>query len=234
MIEKILLRYGVPREFYYLSAIESGFVDVAVSRASAVGIWQLVRSTARRYGLTCNTYVDERRDVLRSTQAAAKYLRDLFERFGSWPLVVAAYNAGGGRIERVIRREGSNDFWELAERRVLPLETIELVPKFMALALIARDPARYGFENIANVGKELDVVQVTVPPLIGVERIAAEAGLSVSEVRRLNPQLIRGITPPRPRGKGWPVWVPKSTVPRLMRLWPRVALQLENKSVATS
>ncbi len=144
MIERILERHGVPREFYFLPLVESGYKLHIVSRKRAVGLWQLVTSTGALYGLSTGKKKDERRDARLSTQAAAKYLRDLYDRFGSWDVVVAAYNAGESRVRKVLRRTRDGDLWRAIETRALPAETRRLVPKFIAAAVLGGDPERYG------------------------------------------------------------------------------------------
>ena len=140
-----LREQGVPPEIYYQAMIESGFATSATSRAKAVGIWQFMRETGRRYGLRVDSYVDERRDPLRSTVAAALYMKDLYNVFHSWYLAVAAYNAGEGRIMNTIMRSKTRDFWEMARRKVLPNETMNYIPKFIAATMIGTDPQKYGF-----------------------------------------------------------------------------------------
>lgn len=147
LIQEILVENGVPSELYYLAMIESGFARRARSHASAVGVWQFIAPTGRRYGLRIDQDVDERMDVIRATRAAARYLKDLKTEFGSWYLAMAAYNCGENRVRRAVARAGTKDFWKLARARRLPAETINYIPKFQAAMVIARNPERYGFRR---------------------------------------------------------------------------------------
>src|SRR5439155_25950498 len=126
--------------------IESGFNPRAVSRVGAKGLWQFMASTARRYGLRVDRWVDERLDPEKSTVAAAAYLRDLHRQFGSWALAQAAYNAGGMRVSRASRLTGSSDFWDLKRTKHPRRETRAFVPALPAATITARGPDQYGFE----------------------------------------------------------------------------------------
>ena len=129
MIQKELESSGLPLDLAYLAMIESGFSQLAYSRSSAVGLWQFMKPTGRQYDLLINTYIDERRDAVKSTRAAVTYLKDLYDEFGDWYLAVAAYNGGPGTIRKAVRGAKSNDFWEIAQRKSLRLETKRYVPK---------------------------------------------------------------------------------------------------------
>ena len=148
MIRETLKRHGLPEDLAFTAMIESGFNPVATSRAGARGLWQFMAATAKRYGLRVDQWVDERLDPEKSTVAAAAYLRDLYNLFGSWFLAQAAYNAGEGAIARAIRATGSNDFWALARTGFLHRETKEFVPQIVAAAQIGREPHRFGFEPV--------------------------------------------------------------------------------------
>ena len=145
MIEEQLGEHGVPAELAYLPMVESRFRPNAVGRR-AVGMWQFTRSTARLYGLTVNRKVDERRDPEKSSRAAARYLRDLYDQFESWDLALAAYNAGPGRVRRALKKRPEANFFELADRRLLPRITRGYVPKVLAISLIGPKPGTYGLE----------------------------------------------------------------------------------------
>ena len=214
MIRERLRAKRLPEDLLYLCLIESGFSNTAVSRAKAVGMWQFMASTARLYGLTVDPWVDERRDPFRATEAAANYLADLRERLGSVYLAAAAYNAGVGRIERGIDRlPGEPDsvddhtFFQLSDRRYLRRETRDYVPKLIAASLIAKQPGRYGFE--VEPLPPLTFDEVTVSDATGLDVIARLADTSVAALLELNPQYVRGVTPPGrsvvvrvPRGHG--------------------------------
>lgn len=143
---------GVPVELLSVAAVESGLNSSAYSKAGARGMWQFMKSTARLYGLRVDRTKDERTDFRRSTEAAARHLRDLFVLFQDWHLALAAYNAGSGAINRLVTRNGDADFWELARAGQLPGETKRFVPKVIALSLIVNDPDRYGFEGFKAIG----------------------------------------------------------------------------------
>lgn len=194
-MREIIRSRGLPEELAYLAMIESGFRAGAVSKASAVGPWQLMAGTARRYGLRVDGWVDERRDAVKATHAAARYLRDCFEQFGSWPLAIAAYNAGMRRIERAVDHAASSDFWDLRSPAYLRRETRNFVPKFMAAVLISRDPAAYGFS--APPERTLRYAEVTVPARTNLRSIARYADTSPKVIASLNPQFLKEATPPR-------------------------------------
>jgi membrane-bound lytic murein transglycosylase D len=189
---------GLPEDLVYLSLIESGFSPRAYSRARAVGLWQFISSTGRMYGLNASYWIDERRDPVLATRAAVAHLKDLYEEFGSWYLAAAAYNGGANRVRRSIRHSGSDDFWMLSQRRYLRRETRNYVPKLIAAALIAKQPEHYGFYDIDRQ-PPLAYELVQVPDATSIDIIADAAGVSEQEIRELNPQILRGVTPPNER-----------------------------------
>ena len=200
MMADILRSEGLPEKLVYLALIESGFSPHAYSRAHALGPWQFIRSTALQYGLAINPWLDERRDPVLSTRAAAAYLKDLHEKFGEWFLAAAAYNAGEGRVGTALQRSRTNDFWALRqERQHLKLETRDYVPKFVAAALIAREPERYGFEQISYEAP-LQYDEVTVHEPLRLETIARLANTELDIIKELNPSLLRNFTPPTDGG----------------------------------
>ena len=202
----IMREHGLPQDLVYLSMIESGYDPNAYSDAHAVGLWQFLSSTGRRYGLRIDEWVDERRDPILATRAAAAYLKDLYEEFDSWYLAAAAYNGGSGRVWRAVRRTGSRDFWTLRRRGYFAQETRDYVPKFIAAALIAKQPEKYGFKpgTAPLVGYDLG----RVPDATSLDVIAEAAGVDVAEVIALNPQLVRRLTPP---GESYYVRLPQRT-----------------------
>jgi membrane-bound lytic murein transglycosylase D len=207
MMRAIFRDAGLPEDLVYISLIESGFSPRAYSRARAVGLWQFIAGTGRRYDLQVSYWLDERRDPILATKAAAAHLRDLYEEFGSWYLAAAAYNGGPNRLRRSIRRSGSADFWTLSRRRYLRRETRNYVPKLIAAALIAKQPEHYGFFEIErSEPMAYDVVQV--PDATSLDVIAKAAGASLADLVALNPQILRGVTPPRQR---YSVRVPAGT-----------------------
>jgi len=204
-MSSILQKNGVPQELAYLPLIESGFSVHAVSRAGAVGPWQLVRGTGRRYGLRIDRYVDERRDPVKSTQAAAQYLKDLHDMFGDWHLSLAAYNTGEMNIVRILERRRIASFWEMSERGYLHQETSNFVPEFLAALQIAAAPEAYGFEAPTDTTPNYDVV--TVHRSLPLSTIAKLSGTSTKSLKELNPALRRGVVPPH----GYAVRVPKGS-----------------------
>ncbi|MGH8622989.1 MAG: transglycosylase SLT domain-containing protein, partial [Burkholderiales bacterium] len=222
MVRARLRARGLPEDLVYLSLIESGYSNTAVSRARAVGMWQFMAGTARGYGLQIDSWIDERRDPFKATDAAVAHLADLVERLGSVYLAAAAYIAGAGRIERAIRRlpgggaelDSVDDqtFFDIANnRRNLRRETRDYVPKLIAAALIAKQPARYGFTDIERLSP-LVFDEVSIPDATGLDVLARLADTTVAAMLELNPQVVRGITPP---GRPVVVRVPRGTGARV-------------------
>jgi len=204
MIRERLQREGLPGDLVYLALIESGFSNTATSRARAVGMWQFMKGTAKLYGMRVDSWVDERRDPYRATDAAARHLRELNHRFGSLYLAAAAYNAGSGRVSRGLRRLPDDDdadsvsadamFFRLYDTKLLRRETKDYVPKLIAAALIAKEPARYGFTITAAEPPTYD--SIIVPTMTGLDVVARLADTTVAAIRELNPQYLRLATPP--------------------------------------
>ncbi len=195
MIRTRLRAAELPEDLLYLAMIESGMNPNAYSRAHAAGMWQFIRGTGRRYDLQIDYWIDERRDPFKATDAAIAHLGDLYEEFGSWYLAAAAYNAGAGRVSRGIKRTGSTDFWDLADARVLRSETRNYVPKLVAAAIIAKNPEKYGFDDVVPE-PPLQFETVEVPDATSFDVLADAAGVSEDVIRMLNPQFPRRVTPP--------------------------------------
>jgi membrane-bound lytic murein transglycosylase D len=199
---------GMPEDLFYLAMIESGLSNRAVSHAAAVGIWQFIAETGRRYGLEVSAYVDERRDPVMATEAALDYLEYLYDRFGSWYLAAAGYNSGENRVGRIMRemtgseRGTDDDYWRIAPR--LPRETRDYVPLMLAAGYIGKDPNGHGFYGIEH-HPPLTFEKVEVAGGISLAAVARAAHVDESAVRDLNPHLVRGITPP---GREWELRVP--------------------------
>jgi membrane-bound lytic murein transglycosylase D len=203
MIRERLQREGLPGDLVYLALIESGFSNTATSRAKAVGMWQFMKRTGKGYGLRVDSWVDERRDPYKATDAAARHLRDLNRRFGSLYLAAAAYNAGSGKVSRGLIRlpdEESDSinsdatFFRLYDTKLLRRETKDYVPKLIAAALIAKQPKRYGFHVGPSEPAAYD--SIVVPDMTGLDVIARLADTTVAAIKELNPQYLRLATPP--------------------------------------
>lgn len=190
IVERILAEHDLPHDLVYLPLIESGFNPHAYSYARAVGMWQFISATGRTYGLDHNWWYDQRRDFEKSTAAAARHLKDLYNEFGSWNLALAAYNGGAGRVRREIRKRKTKDFWSLR----LHKQTMNYVPLFMAATIIAKQPEKYGF--YPNYESPLDFDRVEVSKCISFKNISARTGIAVSDLELLNPEIRRGVTPP--------------------------------------
>jgi len=194
MIERALTEAGLPKGLAYLPVIESGYSMTMTSRAGARGMWQFMSETAREYGLRVDWWVDERADPERSTRAAAQYIKDLYRNFNDWPLALAAYNGGPGRIRRALTETGGTTFWDLCEAGAIPKETRGYVPTFYATLLIASDPASYGFHLAKPDDTELARVDVAGP--LSLKYLAQVAAVDADLLRDLNPSLRHGIVPP--------------------------------------
>ncbi len=194
-MRSLLKESGLPEDLVYLALIESGFNPYAYSRAKASGPWQFIYLTGKRYGLLSNWWIDERRDPEKSTLAAAKYLKDLYDMFECWYLAAAGYNAGERKIATAMKRYRTEDFWELTKHRYLKRETKDYVPQIIAAALIAKDPEKYGFFDI-EYQEPLRYEKVKVPEVTDLRLIAQACEATLDEIKELNPELSRWCTPP--------------------------------------
>jgi membrane-bound lytic murein transglycosylase D len=194
-MKNLLKEQGLPEDLVYIAFIESGFDPYAYSRSKASGLWQFIRWTGKRYGLRVDWWVDERRDPEKSTIAAAKYLKDLYETFECWYLAAAGYNAGEYKIIKAMKRYRTEDFWKLTKYRYLKRETKNYVPQMIAAALIAKDPEKYGFTDV-EYEEPLQYEKVKVPELTALSLVAKACETSLEEINDLNPELQRGVTPP--------------------------------------
>ncbi len=231
MIRARFRKLSIPEDLVYLTLIESGLSNTAVSRANAVGMWQFIASTAKGYGLAVNTWLDERRDPFKATEAAGRHLADLYAQFGSWYLAAAAYNGGAGRVSRGLRRLTSTPdsltdetFFDLSAGRYLRRETRDYVPKLIAAVLIAKNPAGFGFDSIPTV-PPLAFDEITVDDATGLDVLAELADTSSRALLELNPQFVRGVTSPDltsvvrvPRGTGSVVVQRLATLPASERV----------------
>lgn len=195
MMKNTLRENGLPEDLVYVSLIESGFSPQAHSRSNAVGYWQFIRATGRRYGLKVDGFIDERRDPVLATRAAAEYFKELYSLFGSWHLALAAYNAGENRVKRAVMKHYTRDFWELMKkRRSLAAETKQYVPKFIAATMIAKSPEKYGFTDIDFEDPlSYDTVALTNP--ISMTKLAQNLNVDVDELKLLNPKFRGDFVP---------------------------------------
>jgi membrane-bound lytic murein transglycosylase D len=194
LIDAVFEDMKLPKGLAYLPVIESAYIPTLTSRAGAHGIWQFMPDTAREYGLRVDWWVDERADPERSTRAAATYLRDLYRQFNDWSLVLAAYNAGPGRVKRALEATGSTTFWELLEQSAVPKETRGYVPTFYATLLIASDPQTYGFT--LGAADDVSAKRVDIDGPLSLKYLAQVANVPEETLRDLNPALRRGMLPP--------------------------------------
>lgn len=190
IIEETFEDYGLPKELYYVGLIESGYYLEAKSHAGAVGPWQFIKDTAKRYGLTVRPGIDERRNIVKSTQAAALFFQDLYNIFGSWELALSAYNAGEYGVIRRIRGADTRDYYELSDKKVLPKETRHYVPKVIAAMLIYQNPREYSL----NIQKsKIDIYENTkeieLKRSIQIDTLAKNTGVDINAIKKLNPDL---------------------------------------------
>ena len=196
MMKQVLKKEGLPEDLVYLAMIESGFSPHAYSAASAVGPWQFMSHTGKRYSLRIDQWIDERRDPLKSTVAAAMYLKELYGLFNKdWYLAAAGYNAGENKILRAIDMYDTRDYWELSKGTYLKRETKDYVPRLLAAAIIAKDPARYGFADVAYL-PPIEFDTVVIPTRTDLQLVAEICGVPYQTIRDLNPELRRWCTPP--------------------------------------
>jgi membrane-bound lytic murein transglycosylase D len=197
MIRRVLREEGVPQDLMYLAQAESAFQPQAVSRAGARGIWQFMPYRGEEYDLERSYWIDERSDPEKATRAAARHMRDLYKMFGDWYLVMAAYNSGPMNVARAIEHTGYADFWELQKRHALPKETQNYVPIIIAMALVAKAPALYGVHVDAEKPVKVETIKLQHP--IDLRLVADATGAELSDLRLLNPELLRTVTPNQPR-----------------------------------
>lgn len=239
MMLPILKEEGVPQDLIYLAQAESGFHPLAVSRVGARGIWQFMGSRARGYGLHHSMYVDDRQDPEKSTRAAARHLKDLYNQFGDWYLAMAAYNSGPGTVQAAVKRTGYADFWELYNRNVLPKETKNYVPIILAVTIMAKNPAQYGLQDVVmEHPAEYDTVTIDYP--VDLRLVAECVGSTPSELQDLNPSLLRMTTP---RTGKFELHLPAGTrddyqtaiamIPPDMRLWWRYHVVTPGETLAS-
>lgn len=194
MIQKELRDANLPQDLAYMAMIESGFKATAVSHADAVGPWQFIKPTGERYGLKINWWLDERRDLKKSTNAAIRYMRDLYQEFGSWYLVAASYNMGENGLRKQILKYKTRDYWTLCKLGALPHETMDYVPKILAAMMIAKSPNLYGFKDL-SVFKAVEYDVISVPGGTEMSELADHLGVTNKALLDLNSELLLGYVP---------------------------------------
>ena len=209
MIERVLAEEGLPEELIFLAQAESGFLPRAVSNKLCLGIWQFAKFRGNEYGLKQTPATDDRMDPEKATRAAAHHLHDLYEHFGDWNLAMAAYNCGPGCVDAAVMRSGYADFWELRRRNALPKETANYVPAILAMVIMSKNAAEYGIGEVDfEPAVRYDSLELQTPTHIGL--VAAALDRSVSELKELNPSLIKSVMP-----AGFTLRVPKGQMPQL-------------------
>ena len=239
MMLPILKQEGVPQDLIYLAQAESGFHPLAVSRVGARGIWQFMASRARGYGMSHNMYVDDRQDPAKSTRAAARHLKDLYNQFGDWYLAMAAYNSGPGTVQAAVKRTGYADFWELYRRNVLPKETRNYVPIILAVTIMAKNPSQYGLDDVVmDKPEDFDTVTINYP--VDLRLVAECVNSTPAELQDLNPSLLRMTTPRTgefqlhlPAGTKEQYETAIASIPNAMRLWWRFHTVHEGDTLAS-
>ena len=193
MIRSVMAENGLPEDLAVLPLLESNYITRATSRASARGLWQFMKGTALLYDLDVNWWLDERCDPEKATQAAAQHLKHLYAKFNDWYLVLAAYDAGEGKIERTLQKINGTTFWDLSKSQYLKRETMNYVPAFLALLIIFKDPANFGFQPPSEAPWEYKRVEIPAP--VDLSLVAQHLDVSPEEVQDFNPELVHSMTP---------------------------------------
>jgi membrane-bound lytic murein transglycosylase D len=218
LVENIFAEFNLPSDLVNLSLVESGFNPYAYSRAKATGPWQFMKGTGKVYGLRIDHYVDERRDPIKSTVAAARYLKDLYDLFGAWPLAMAAYNAGEGKVLRALHKVQGETFSDISKTKLIRQETKQYVPRIMAATIIARSPEQFGFGRTTATPHQFE--EVVVNRALHFRAIASASGVAYEDLRLLNPELRRDATPPD--DSAYHLKVPVGTAEKVAGLLDRI------------
>lgn len=228
MARRVFKEEGIPENVAWLGQVESAWKPVAMSHMAASGLWQFIPGTGDRYGLNRNAYVDERNSLDQATQASARYLKFLYNRYNNWELAIAGYNCGEGNVDKAIRRAGVANFW--AAYPYLPKETRDYVPNILATILIANNPNEYGFGHIRPAAP-LQYDKVRVPGSTNLNVLAQAADTTVQYLRYLNPHLRSNMTPPTP----YVVNIPAGKANEVVALFRRMpAANVGSNSIARS
>ena len=219
LIKPIFEKNGLPTDLAYLPLIESGFNPLARSHMQAAGMWQFMYTTGRMYGLEADYWVDERMDIVKSTEAAALHLKYLYKRFDDWLLALAAYNAGSGKISRAIKKNGSRSFWKIAQEGYIKPETVQYVPKFLAIASIIKNLNHYGFNPDLSRQWE-DVRPYVLTDATAVELLAKSAGMPLQDFRIVNPAIRQWASPP---SREFVVYIPKTRYESFVKNFESIA-----------
>ena len=229
-MKKILRDQKLPEELAYITLIESGLSPSAVSPAQAVGYWQFIEPTARRFQLTVNEWLDERRDFEKSTRAAGRYLKSLYREFGSWLLSLSAYNMGEARLRKLTEKYKTDNFWVLARKADFPKETAQYVPKIMAAILIMKSPESYGFTQFPILEPyQYDLFYI--PGGTDIKVLAGKMNKSLEELKILNPELKAHRIPENIQNHK--IRIPKGTA-SLLSAWLERSLKKKAKKPAQS
>ena len=213
-MKAVLKKNGLPTDLAYIAMIESGFSAHAISSAKAVGYWQFMSATGKRYGLKKKWWLDERRDFYKSTKAASNYLSDLYRIFNSWYLTASAYNMGENRLIRLIKKHKTRNYWKLSRKRDFPKETKQYIPKLIAAVIIAKSPKLYGFHKTKPLHL-LSYEPYFAPGGTDIFQLAKKIGFTKKHIKALNPSLLHGFIPQKSRGY-W-IRIPKGHLPNVAR-----------------
>lgn len=225
-MEHVLESYGVPKDLMYLSMIESGLSPGAYSSAQAAGLWQFIRSTGKLYGLSSTPWIDERFDIIKETHAGARHLKDLYSMYGNWYLAFAAYNAGAGKVNRAIVSTGSRDFWKISQSpSAIRQETKDYVPKILAAAYIAKNPEKFGLENVVKM-EPLQFETIKVDGGLDLATAAQCAKTDLDWMKFMNAELKRGVTPP---GETYELRIPTGSVTAFQTAYAQLTPEQKNR-----
>lgn len=220
-IKEEIRKRKLPPELAYLPVIESNFIITARSKSGAVGLWQFMLNSISPFNIKVNDVVDERRDFQKSTKGALQKLEDNYKTLGNWELALAAYNCGLGAMSRTIKKTKIRDYWELSRRKVIRQETIDYVPKFLAVAYILSNPGRFGIDGLQETHKW---TSIPLKKQVSLDTLAAESGADRDLLLRLNAELLHGITP---ADRNYRLKIPVSHIEQI-----KAVLEKENLALA--